>query len=114
MTPILTSHTKGIVTIGKDLWFRDVFLFTDRLKDIAITKDVRTNWTACFRGIALTWYQSEWDGYDILRETKTLDRIVDDSITRFRDPADEALHKPNELRFTITSIEDGKNKLLTF
>jgi uncharacterized membrane protein len=36
LTPILTSHTKGIVTIGKDLWFRDVFLFTDRLKDIAI------------------------------------------------------------------------------
>jgi hypothetical protein len=65
------SHEGYIVTIGKDLWFRDVFLFTGRLKDIGITKDVRTNWTACFRGIALTWYQSEWDGYNTLRKTKT-------------------------------------------
>jgi hypothetical protein len=45
-----------MVTIGKDLWFRDVFLFIDRLKDIAITKAdaVRTNWTACLRGTTLT------------------------------------------------------------
>jgi hypothetical protein len=27
-----------MVTIGKDLWFRDVFLSTERLKDITITK----------------------------------------------------------------------------
>jgi hypothetical protein len=40
------SHgDRDIVIIGKDLWFRDVFLFTDRLKDVAITKAdiVRTN-----------------------------------------------------------------------
>jgi hypothetical protein len=30
---------------GKDLWFRDMFLFTARLKDIAVTKEaVRINW----------------------------------------------------------------------
>jgi hypothetical protein len=45
---------RDMVTIGKDLWFRDVFLFTNRLKDTAITKDVRTNRTACLRGTALT------------------------------------------------------------
>jgi hypothetical protein len=58
-----------MVTVGKDLWFRDVFLFTDRLKDIAITKDVRTNRTAFLRGTALTWYQSEWDGYDTAKDS---------------------------------------------
>jgi hypothetical protein len=50
-----------IVTISKDLWFRDVFLFTDRLKDIVTTKVdvVRANWTACLRGTTLSWYQDE-------------------------------------------------------
>jgi hypothetical protein len=40
------SHGDGdMVTIGKDLWFRDMFLFTARLKDIAVTKEaVRINW----------------------------------------------------------------------
>jgi hypothetical protein len=34
-----------MVTVGKDIWFKDVFLFTDRLKDVAVTKGdvVRTN-----------------------------------------------------------------------
>jgi hypothetical protein len=43
--PDLDADAEGdMVTIGKDLWFRDVFLFTDRLKDIAVTKEaVRSN-----------------------------------------------------------------------
>jgi hypothetical protein len=43
--PDLDTDAKGdIVTIGKDLWFRDVFLFTDRLKDIVVIKEaVRSN-----------------------------------------------------------------------
>jgi hypothetical protein len=95
-----------IVTVGKDLWFRDVFLFRDRLKDVAVTKAdvVRTNWTACLRGTTLIWYQDEWDAYDTWRETKTLDAIIDDLITRIRDPLDKALRKLNDLHYIITSI----------
>jgi hypothetical protein len=55
--PDLDANAEGdMVTVGKDLWFRDVFLFTDRLKDIATTKAdvVRANWTACLRGTALS------------------------------------------------------------
>jgi hypothetical protein len=60
------SYEGDMLTIGKDLWFRDVFLFSDRLDDIAIAKAnaVRSNWKSCLRGAAITWYQSEWDGYD--------------------------------------------------
>jgi hypothetical protein len=99
-----------MVIIGKDLWFRDVFLFSDRLKDVAIARSgaVRSNWTSCLRGTALTWYQSEWDGYDIWRHTKSLEVIIDDLTTRFWDPPDKVLHKLNELRFTIASIQEGK------
>jgi hypothetical protein len=60
--PDLDTNTKGdMVIISKDLWFRDVFLFTDRLKDIVTTKAdvVRANWIACLRGTTLSWYQDE-------------------------------------------------------
>jgi hypothetical protein len=36
--PDLDADEGDMVTIGKDLWFRDVFLFTDRLKDIVTIK----------------------------------------------------------------------------
>jgi hypothetical protein len=109
------SYEGDMLTIGKDLWFRDVFLFSDRLNDIAIAKAdaVRSNWTSCLRGAAITWYQSEWDGYDTWLHTKSLEVIIDDLITRFRDSPDKALHKLNKLRFTIASLQEGK-KPLTF
>ena len=51
-----TQGEGDIVTISKDLWFRDVFLFTDRLKDVANTKAdaIRSNWTSYLRGTALS------------------------------------------------------------
>ena len=108
--PDLDADEGDMVTIGKDLWFRDVFLFTDRLKDIATTKAdaVQANWTACLRGTALSWYQDEWEAYDTWRETMSLDAIIDELISRFRDPPDKALRKLNDLHFTITSIQEGK------
>jgi hypothetical protein len=104
-----TQGEGDMVTIGKDLWFRDVFLFTDRLKDVAVTKAdaVRGNWTSCLRGTALSWYQDEWASYDTWR-TQTLDFIIEELISRFRDPPDKALRKLNSLQFTITSIQEGK------
>jgi hypothetical protein len=37
--PDLDANAKGdMVIIRKDLWFRDVFLFTDRLKDVVVIK----------------------------------------------------------------------------
>ena len=83
-----------------------MFLFSDRLNDIVIemADGVRSNWTSCLRGAAITWYQSEWDGYDTWLHTKSLEVIIDDLITRFRDPTDKALHKLNKLRFTIVGL----------
>ena len=45
--------------IGKDIYFRDVNDFIDRIKDMADIKDVelvRQNLYICFRDISLTWY----------------------------------------------------------
>jgi hypothetical protein len=108
--PDLDADDGDMVTIGKDLWFRDVFLFTDRLKDVAVIKAdaIRSNWTSCLRGTALSWYQDEWEAYDTWRQTMSLDTIIDELISRFRDPPDKALRKLNSLQFTITSIQEGK------
>ncbi|CAD6581700.1 MAG: hypothetical protein ASARMPRED_000679 [Alectoria sarmentosa] len=43
-----------IVNAGKYVYYRDVYIFVDRLKDLAVTRnDVKSVMTACFRGFAL-------------------------------------------------------------
>ena len=52
------SYGKGkVVTIGKDVYYRCVILFIERIKDLALVKDailVRSNINTCLRGTALT------------------------------------------------------------
>jgi hypothetical protein len=51
-----TDGDRDMVTIRKDLCIRDVFLFTNRLKDIYLTKadPFQSNWPSCLRGTALS------------------------------------------------------------
>ena len=54
----------------KDIYFRDVHLFLDRVKDMTLIHDdqfVRKNLFICLRDIALQWYT-----FEILTETKEL------------------------------------------
>ena len=47
---------------GKDTYYRDVFVFLDRIKDYAETRSpelVRQNLLSCLRGTALAWYTIE-------------------------------------------------------
>lgn len=53
---------REIVTVGKDLYFRSVILFIERIKDIAAVKGdalVRTNLNTSLRDTALKWYTAE-------------------------------------------------------
>ena len=53
-----------LVNAGKHVYYRDVYAFVDRLKDIASSRGkpaVRQVITACFRGSALMWYSMELD-----------------------------------------------------
>ena len=57
-----------IVTAGKDLYYRDVILYCERIKDLTTIKGtavIRTNLNTCLRGSALIWYISELS--DILK-----------------------------------------------
>lgn len=48
-----------MVREGKDVYYRSVHLFIERVKDSILTKGeelVRTNLNTCLRGTALIWY----------------------------------------------------------
>ena len=57
------SYGKGkVVTVGKDVYYRLVILFIERIKDLASVKGailVRSNINTCLRGAALTQYTAE-------------------------------------------------------
>ena len=57
------SYGEGeIVTVGKDLYYRSVILFVERVRDLATVKGdalVRTNLNTSLRGAALRWYTAE-------------------------------------------------------
>ena len=57
------SYGKGkVITVGKDVYYRLVILFIERIKDLASVKGailVRSNINTCLRGTALTWYIAE-------------------------------------------------------
>ena len=57
------SHGDGeIITVGKDVYYRSVMLFIERIWDMATIKGaqlVRINLNTCLCGAALAWYTSE-------------------------------------------------------
>lgn len=51
-----------IVTIGKDLYFKSVILFIERVRDLVIIKGntlIRTNLNTYLRNATLRWYTVE-------------------------------------------------------
>ena len=47
------------MTVGKELYYRSVILFIDRIADLATVKPavlMKTNINICLRGVALLWY----------------------------------------------------------
>ena len=57
------SYGKGkVITVGKDVYYRSVILFIERIKDLVSVKDailVRSNINTYLRGTALTQYTVE-------------------------------------------------------
>jgi hypothetical protein len=63
---------------GKDTYFRDVHLFVDRAKDIALAKEaktIRNNLYICFRGQVMTWFTAEIfsEGKELIKIENNLD-----------------------------------------
>lgn len=51
-----------VVNVGKHVFYKDVFISTNRLKDLAVQRgeaDTKAVITSCFHGAALVWYPME-------------------------------------------------------
>ena len=83
------DHSNGhelVVNAGKYVYYRDVYVFVDPLKDLANqNRPVKNIITECLRGSALTWYLAELTELerDLLHDTN-LDRWYTTLIDRFR------------------------------
>ena len=62
MTHSNTDVGPALEHTGKDTYFRDIFAFIDRIKDLVRVKGaypIRNNLQLSLRGTALEWYTSE-------------------------------------------------------
>lgn len=85
------GNTHGpVVNAGKYVYYRDVYIFVDRLKDLANRKppdQVKDVITECMRGSALIWYSTELTELerDLLRSSAAdLDRWYTTLINKFK------------------------------
>ncbi|KAG6997636.1 hypothetical protein G7Y79_00039g075980 [Physcia stellaris] len=100
-----------IVHSGKHVFYKDVYVFVERLQDMAKQYDEKTIEdlvTGCLRGDALEWYTIEIDDNfrDLLRDAK-LDKWSRTLINRFKTRATVALSRLTNQKYSLNDIKRG-------
>lgn len=95
---------------GENIYFRDVHLFLNRVKNIAMmdnASQIRENLNTCLRGIAMIWYISELsDGQRIfLKYGKNVECWEKELLNRFKDASNVAMAALVKEKYTM---EDAK------
>lgn len=108
------SGTEPIVAVGTSTYYRDVFVFIDRLRDVVQIKGadiVRLNIQAALRGSALEWFTSELTEF----EKKSL-RILDPEqgwfeslINRFKPRPSEAMRNLEASSYSFRDVRAGRS-----
>ena len=98
--------TDPVVNIGKHVFYRDIYIFVDRLKDLAVSHDVKRVITACLRGSALMWYSAELINLerDLLRDLD-LDRWYTTLINRFKTRTAVALSRLVSQTYLLNDVK---------
>lgn len=87
---------------GKDIYFRDVFLFTERAKDVArINTKVKENLQICLRGEAVQWYSGELSFLEKSLMAQSIDGWCTALIDRFKPPMEEGIKLLNNVKYTM-------------
>ena len=102
------SYGEGeIVTVGKDLYFRSVILFIERIKDIAAVKGdalVRTNLNTSLRGAALKWYTAELSNLErtgLRNDPRGVEEWCNALLARFKELPGVALSHLTSEKYTL-------------
>ena len=103
----------SVVNAGRHVFYRDVFVFTNRLRDLAAkhTPVVVAGLTqGCLRGEALIWYTAELSEIELtVLRTASLDQWCTVLINQFKERCSKALRKLQSERYTITDARDGRS-----
>lgn len=108
------SYSEGeIVTVGKEIYYRNVYLFVKQVQDLASIKGdmlVKTNLNTALRGAAQSWYTAELSNL----ERSGLRSVANGVETwcfllaaRFKKPSGVALTKLTKQKYTI---KDARNR----
>ena len=108
------SFGKGeIVYQGKDLYYRSVILFIERIRDLADVKGaelIRTNLNTCLRGAALGWYNAELTDLERKALRRDPDGVNDWCAAlkkRFKESTSVALKNLLDTKYTVKDAKDG-------
>ena len=102
-----------IVAVGRHSFYRDVYAFVDRLKDMARQRSadkLRTVLPECFRGECQIWYSVELDemAKDLLRSVP-LEKWYDALIKRFKTRTPRALELLQKEKYTFNDARNSKH-----
>ena len=103
---------EDIITAGKDTVYRDVFLFTNQLRQIASIKGeevVRLNSPLCLRGYAQQWFSSELTTEQQAEYRTTLERWIRALINRFQPDSGDAFNKIQTIKYTVQDAREGRH-----
>ena len=107
------SGNSSIVNAGRHIFYRDPYVFVDRLKDLARgsvgEQRIRELVPGCLRGGSLTWYSTELTDIekDLYRDA-SLDTWCRAFIQRFKERGPVALQAMQAERYTMTDARNGR------
>ena len=103
------------VTVGTNVYWRNVFLFTDQVKDNAQGLRaivVRQNLATCLRGTALEWYTTELSDLEkagLKYAQNGVEEWTKALIQRFKDAPSVALRKLQAERYSLNDARNNRN-----
>jgi hypothetical protein len=111
----LFYDSEDVVQVRRDLYYRDVYLFVERIKNAVImfeAKIVRTNLFACLRESAQMWYTEELS--DLKKKTlRTLDEETNHwcnaLLKKFKKFVVSALNYLITERYTLENVKTNRN-----
>ena len=108
-----TEGEGPVVTVGRHTFYKDVYAFVVRLKDVAASKGndkVRKALPTCFRGEALIWHSTELTELEkTLLRTAPLEAWYDSLTKRFKERASVAVRHLQTERYSMADARNGKS-----